>query len=67
MIARNEIAKKHGQRYSEGFVIFDLNGLVRLSAPKVKLSFKDLDYDNQAFILGYRTNKIVDHIFVSDS
>ncbi|POG57619.1 hypothetical protein GLOIN_2v1489223 [Rhizophagus irregularis DAOM 181602=DAOM 197198] len=47
MIARNEIAKKHGQHYSEGFVVFDVNGLVRLSTPKEKLSSKELEYDNQ--------------------
>ncbi|CAB4484787.1 hypothetical protein RhiirA5_434573 [Rhizophagus irregularis] len=66
MIARNEIAKKHGQHYSEGFVVFDVNGLVRLSTPKEKLSSKELEYDNQVSILEHRTNKIANHIFVSD-
>ncbi|EXX66458.1 uncharacterized protein OCT59_000828 [Rhizophagus irregularis] len=63
MIARNEIAKKHGQHYSEGFVVFDVNGLVRLSTPKEKLSSKELEYDNQVSILEHRTNKIANHIF----
>jgi predicted translin family RNA/ssDNA-binding protein len=66
MIARNEIAKKHGQHYSECFVVFDINGLVRLSTPKEKLSSEELEYENQASILEHRTNKIANHIFVSD-
>ncbi|CAB5216971.1 unnamed protein product [Rhizophagus irregularis] len=64
--ARNEIAKKHGQHYSECFVVFDINGLVRLSTPKEKLSSEELEYENQASILEHRTNKIANHIFVSD-
>jgi hypothetical protein len=57
MIARNEIAKKHDQRYS-GFIIFDLNGLVRLSTPKEKLSLEKLEYDSQVSVLEYDRNKI---------
>lgn len=52
---------------SEEFNVYDLNGLVRIIAPKDQiLPQENMDYDSQAYIMDRRTDKIARYIYVSD-
>ncbi|CAB4473264.1 uncharacterized protein OCT59_028182 [Rhizophagus irregularis] len=67
IIARNEIGKKYRQHYSEEFNVYDLNGLVRIIAPKDQiLPQENMDYDSQAYIMDHRADKIARYIYMSD-
>uniref|UniRef100_U9UAA7 Uncharacterized protein n=1 Tax=Rhizophagus irregularis (strain DAOM 181602 / DAOM 197198 / MUCL 43194) TaxID=747089 RepID=U9UAA7_RHIID len=66
IIARNEIGKKYRQHYSEEFNVYDLNGLVRIIAPKDQiLPQENMDYDSQAYIMDHRADKIARYIYMN--
>jgi hypothetical protein len=64
--ARHEIENSQGSYYVSKFEAFDLNGLFRLAFPRKLLSFEDVEYDSQSFILASRTNKLAKYLYVSN-
>jgi hypothetical protein len=64
--ARLEIAKISGSQYSSKFEISDLNGLVRLSLPRKKLSNEKPKFETSIYVQVYRADKVSDYIYVSE-
>ncbi|CAB4389840.1 unnamed protein product [Rhizophagus irregularis] len=67
MIARSEISKRYGQRYSEKFLLFDINGITRLSLPSAMLkpvnSIMNLKYSSQGYTMEFYNKKLAKHIW----
>ncbi|EXX76723.1 uncharacterized protein OCT59_008364 [Rhizophagus irregularis] len=67
MIARSEISKRYGQRYSEKFLLFDTNGITRLSLPSAMLkpinSIMNLKYSSQGYTIEFYNKKLAKHIW----
>ncbi|CAB5190938.1 unnamed protein product [Rhizophagus irregularis] len=61
--ARLEIAKISGSQYSSKFEISDLNGLVRLSLPRKKLSNEKPKFETPIYVQVYRADKVSDYIY----
>jgi hypothetical protein len=65
--ARSEIAKRYGQRYSEKFDLYDLNGIVRLISDKYKMPGEEsIGHDSQQHLMGQRTNELADKVVVKN-
>lgn len=71
MTARSEISKRYGQHYSEKFLLFDINGITRLSLPSAMLkpvnSVVSLKYSSQGYTMEYYNKKLAEHIWVSNN
>ncbi|POG78892.1 hypothetical protein GLOIN_2v1533154, partial [Rhizophagus irregularis DAOM 181602=DAOM 197198] len=61
--AQLEIAKISSSQYSSKFEISDLNGLVRLSLPRKKLSNEKPKFETPIYVQVYRADKVSDYIY----